>query len=238
VTGDWDGIVVRPDGTVSITLTPEDRAEAEEAVISMRRRADEDYYRRHPNDPRSLEDREEDAWQAHFNGDLLIHMALCPYCGLVPDLVESRGYCCKLGRWLRDGMYDADQGEWLDRIEAAAARFGQAIANDDAEEADEAAAQLIDVTGTKNLEDAFVEAHLWPTPSCEGRHCFETPTRVWHAPNWCAEVDGTARDFKVWRDGGEIGPAPEQRTVEHEPWLLEGPSDEEIRLKREEYESY
>jgi len=210
-----------PAGATTVILTPEDLAAAEAAVAEMRSWADGEYKRRHPSDIRSWQERVEDAWEAHFSGGLSLDLAVCPHCGIVPDLNECRGYCCKLGRWLRDSALDEEVDECYYRpIERAAARFSRAIANDDTAEADKAAAELIKATGTTNLDDAFVEANLWPTPSCGCMYCFETPTRVWHAPNFCTAVDGSARDFQAWRESGEVGPPPEHREVASEPRIL------------------
>jgi hypothetical protein len=216
-------------GGVVTRLSDEDIAEAEATVVKMRAWAQETYSSEHPEDHRSLDERINDVWNDHFNGTLDVWLAPCPYCGTVPALNDRRGLCCKLGRWFRDGVANAEQGEWLERIDRAAANFGQAMAEGDPAIANAATAELIEVTSTHNLEDAFTVARLWPSAPCGGRYCFKTPTRVWHAPNWCAEVDGSARDYKVWEEGGKVGPPPLPRIVESEPRLLD-----ERRMSEEE----
>ena len=54
--------------------------------------ADENHKRLHPYDTRSWEDRVDDACEADINGELPLDMAVCPYCGEVPELTLA--VCC------------------------------------------------------------------------------------------------------------------------------------------------
>jgi hypothetical protein len=222
---------IRPGGIV-VQLSDEDITEVEAMVVNMRASEQETYSAEHPEDHRSLDERIDDVWNDHFSKTLSVWLAACPYCGIVPALNDRRGLCCKLGRWFRDAIENAEQKEWLERVDRTAANFGQAMAEGDPAIANAAAAELIEVTNTNNLEDALTVARLWPSAPCGGRYCFKTPTRVWHAPNWCAEVDGSARDRKVWEQGGRVGPPPMPRIVESEPRLLD-----ERRTSKEEQEA-
>lgn len=223
-----------PDGIVGTKFTPEEMVEIEEAVMASRAWADDLYKGRHPTDTRSTDERAEDAWQAHISGAVHFDMGVCPYCGAIPALEPSR-LCCKLNRWTSYALLDWAEDQYIDPIPGAAERFGQAMTSGDSAAADEAAATLIEATQTRNLEDAFVVAGLWPTPSCGGRHCFKTPTREWHAPNWCAAVDGSARDRKAWHEGGEVGRPPKPRRVDAEPDLLEGRTNGTSKEDSERY---
>jgi hypothetical protein len=234
--GDNGRSVVQADGTVTLTIPAKTHASAASLVAQEMAWAQEEYERHYPSDTRSMEVRVEDAWQAHFNGDVQIGLAVCPYCGVIPAL-STYGFCCELNEQLMDVVMQFNWPESVVRTNAAVTRFWHAIANDDSIEADEAAAELILLTNTRDLDDAFVILELWPRTSCRGGHCFETSTRVWHAPNWCVEVDGEARDMKAWCDGGQIGPRPKLRSG-GEGYRFEEPSDEEKRLSKERYQRY
>ena len=103
---------------LTVTLTEEEMAQAAAFVAKAWAWADREYKRQHPTDRRSIEERAEDAWEAHYNGVLPFDMAVCPYCGSVPDLNERRGYCCKLNKWDDYHMMDEAFHEFYARLES------------------------------------------------------------------------------------------------------------------------
>ena len=99
-------------------FSEDDVAQANAAAAAAVAELDRHYRRRHPSDNRSPDQRVEEALQADTTGVLPLDMAVCPYCGTVPDLNENRGYCCKLYRWLGDSLVAAEYEEFYARLEA------------------------------------------------------------------------------------------------------------------------
>ncbi len=105
---------IEADGrTVTLPFTAEQIIDGVSAIASVNHsiiKADRKYRQRHPNDTRSWGARVNYACEADISGELPLEMAVCPYCGEVPELMLTT--CCSGFSILTDAKYMSQQEEF------------------------------------------------------------------------------------------------------------------------------